>query len=191
MEPSIKVLRSKTVSAPPRTSPKVRGGGMKAKDGTVTLARSMEFGLNPGYELIVVPRNKSFVSPSPVSKMGLKWATQYGYLGVASMGLDFGVSDGMNEKGLSVSVLWYESDMQYQTVAPADSGKALAQAMYSDNESTQWVTFRDLTDRQFYFKTYDNPTFRVIDLKRLDFSATEVRRIPMHGTRQTIIDITK
>lgn len=335
---------------------------MKAKDGTITLGRSMEFGVNLGYDLIVVPRNKQFVSPSPVSKMGLKWATQYGYLGVACMGMDFGVSDGMNEKGLSVSVLWYESDMQYQTVAAADSSKALAQVMFSDwalgnfatvdevksaiskvkvffysdpakmkmpvtvhfivyddnggcivveydkgqcniydnplgimtnspslpwhytnlrqyiglnninpipvkaggftftptghgdgmlgipgdytppsrfvrlamfekfvtqqpdaasnlnlcqhvinsfsipfgiivdkdaygnivsNESTQWVTFRDQTNRIMYFKTYENPTLRMIDLKNLDFSAKEVKRIAMYGSQQTIVDMTK
>lgn len=335
---------------------------MKAKDGNITITRSMEFGVNLGYDLIVVPKNKQFVSPSPVSKAGIKWTTLNGYVGVANMGLEFGVSDGMNEKGLSVSVLWYESDMQYQTVAPADSSIALAQAMYSDwvlgnfstvdevrlatskvkvffysdptkmkmaltvhfivydanggcivieydkgqcniydnplgimtnspslpwhftnlrqyigmanvnpiqvkaggfdfsptghgdgmlgipgdytppsrfvrlamfeqfvtrqpdaasnlnlsqhvintfsipfgiivdkdvngnivsNESTQWVTFRDLTNRQFYFKTYENPTLRMIDLKSLDFSAKEIRRISMYGTRQSIIDITK
>jgi choloylglycine hydrolase len=335
---------------------------MKAKDGTITLARSMEFGANLGYDLIVVPRNKPFFSPSPVSKMGLKWATQYGYIGVASMGMDFGVSEGMNEKGLSVSVLWYESDMQYQTVAPADSSKALAQVMFSDwalgsfstvdevrsaisgvkvffyidpskmklpvtvhfivydanggcivveydkglcsiyenplgimtnapslpwqytnlrqyigfdnvnpipvkaggftfsptghgdgmlgipgdytppsrfvrlamfekfvtqqpdaasnlnlcqhvintfsipfgiivdkdangnivsNESTQWVTFRDLTNRQFYFKTYENPTLRKIDLTKLDFSGKEIRRIAMYGSQETFVDVTK
>jgi choloylglycine hydrolase len=333
---------------------------MKAKDGTITLVRSMEFGVNLGYDLIVVPRNKTFVSPSPVSKMGLKWATQYGYIGVATMGMDFGVSDGMNEKGLSVSVLWYESDTQYQAVVPADSSKALAQAMYSDwvlgnfgtvdevraatsnvkvffysdptkmkmaltvhfivydanggcivveydkgqcniydnplgimtnspslpwhytnlrqyigleninpipvkaggfafnptghgdgmfgipgdytppsrfvrlamfekfvtrqpdaasnlnlcqhvintfsipfgiivdkdasgnivsSESTQWVTFRDITNRQFYFKTYENPTLRKLDLTKMDFSVKEIKRIPMYGTQQTIVDL--
>ena len=335
---------------------------MKAKDGNITIARSMEFGVNLGYDLIVVPRNKPFFSPSPVSKSGLKWTTKNGYVGVANMGMDFGVSDGMNEKGLSVSVLWYESDMQYQTVAPGDSSKALAQVMFSDwalgnfstvdevrsaiskvkvffysdptkmkmpvtvhfivydamggcivveydkgqcniydnplgimtnspslpwhytnlrqyigfentnpipvkaggfafsptghgdgmfgipgdytppsrfvrlamfenfvtrqpdassnlnlcqhvintfsipfgiivdkdangniisNESTQWVTFRDLTNRVFYFKTYENPTLRKIDLIKLDFSGKGVTRIPMYGSQETIIDVTK
>ncbi len=335
---------------------------LKAKDGTIILARSMEFGVNLSYDLIVVPGNKPFFSPSPVSKTGLKWATRYGYLGVASMGMEFGVSDGMNEKGLSVSVLWYESDMQYQTVAPADSSKALAQVMFADwalgnfstvdevksalpkvkvffysdpakmkmpvtvhfivydanggcivveydkglcniydnplgimtnspslpwhytnlrqyigldnvnpipvkvdgftfnptghgdgmlgipgdytppsrfvrlamfekfvtqqpdaasnlnlcqhvintfsipfgiivdkdangnivsNESTQWVTFRDLTNRQFYFKTYENPTLRKIDLTKLDFSGKEVKRIAMYGSQEIIVDLTK
>jgi choloylglycine hydrolase len=310
----------------------------------------------------VVPKNKPFFSPSPVSRAGLIWTTQNGYIGVASMGMDFGVSDGMNEKGLCVSVLWYESDTRYQTVSPADSSKALAQAMYSDwvlgnfatvdevraatskirvffysdpakmkmaltvhfivydaqggcivveydkgqyniydnplgimtnspslpwqytnlrqyigfentnpipvkaggftfnptghgdgmlgipgdytppsrfvrlamfenfvtrqpdaasnlnlcqhvintftipfgiivdkdpngnvvsKESTQWVTFRDLTNRIFYFKTYENPTLRKIDLKKVDFTGKEIKRLSMYGTTETMIDMTK
>lgn len=335
---------------------------MKAKDGTITIARSMEFGVNLGYDLIVVPRDRKFFSPSPVSKAGLKWANRFGYVGVASMGMDFGVSDGMNEEGLSVSVLWYESDMQYQSVAPADSNIALAQAMYSDwllgnfstvdevqsatsmikvffysdpvkmkmaltvhfivydaqggcivveydkgqcniyhnplgimtnspslpwhytnlrqyvglentnpipvkvgslsfsptghgdgmfgipgdysppsrfvrlamferfvdrqpdaasnlnlcqhvintftipfgiivdkdpggnvvsSESTQWVTFRDVTNRILYFKTYENPTLRKIDFNKVDFTGTTIKRISMYGTTETVVDVSK
>jgi choloylglycine hydrolase len=335
---------------------------LKAKDGTITIARSMEFGVSLNYDMIVVPRNLPFVSPSPVGKAGMRWTSKFGYAGVASMGLDFGVSDGMNEKGLSVSILWYENDMQFQTVAPADSSKAMAQVMYPDwilgncstvaevkaatpgmkifaysdtskmkmpvtvhfiiydaqggcivvefdkgicsiydnpmgimtnapsfpwqttnlrqyigfentnpptlkidgltfnvtghgegmigipgdytppsrfvrlamferfvtqqpdaatnlnlcqhvintfsipfgiivdkdatgkivsNESTQWVTFRDITNRIFYFKTYENPTIRRIDFSKLDFSAKAITRIPMYGTQQTFVDVAK
>jgi choloylglycine hydrolase len=335
---------------------------MKAKDGNITIARSMEFGVNLGYDLIVVPRNRPFFSPSPVSGSGLKWTSRFGYIGVASMGMDFGVSDGMNEKGLSVSVLWYESDTQYQAVAPADSSTALAQAIYSDwvlgnfstveevrsatsrvkvffyadpakmkmaltvhfivydamggcivieydkgqcnihdnplgimtnspslpwhytnlrqyvglestnpipvkagalsfnptghgdgmfgipgdytppsrfvrlamferyvtrqpdapsnlnlcqhvintftipfgiivdkdstgnvvsSESTQWVTFRDVTNRILYFKTYENQTLRKIDLKDVDFAGQSIKRISMYGTAETMVDMAK
>lgn len=335
---------------------------MKATDGNITIARSMEFGANLNYDLIVVPRNTLLMSPSPVSKVGMKWTTKFGYVGVASMGMDFGVSDGMNEKGLAVSVLWYESNTQYQTVAPADSSIALAQVMFSDwalgnfstveevkaatlkskvffyedtskmkmpvtvhfivydaqggcitveydkgecniydnalgimtnapslpwhynnlrqyiglentnpipvkvggftfsptghgdgmqgipgdytppsrfvrlamferfvtrqpdapsnlnlcehilnsfsipfgiivdknekgdvvsSESTQWVTFRDLTSKFFYFKTYQDPTLRKLDLTRIDFATKGIRRIDMYGTQQVIVDITK
>ncbi len=59
---------------------------IKAKDGTIALARSMEFGVNLGYDLIMVPRNKPFVSPSPLSKMGLKWASKSGYAVMAKTG---------------------------------------------------------------------------------------------------------
>jgi len=335
---------------------------MTAKDGSIMITRSMEFGADLKYDLIVVPRNKVFASPSLVGRYGVKWNTQIGYIGVASMGMDFGVSDGMNEKGLSVSVLWYESNMQYQSVAPADSSKAMAQAIYPDwilgnfstvdevraatakvrvfsysdttkmkmaltvhfiiydsrggcivvefdkgechiydnplgimtnspslpwqltnlrqyigldntnpipvkaggftvsptghgdgmlgipgdytppsrfvrlamferfvtrqpdaasnlllcqhvintfsipfgiivdkdskgnivsNESTQWVTFRDVTNKVFYFKTYDNPTLRKIDLNKLNFGARKIIRIPMYGSSQVFIDLTQ
>jgi choloylglycine hydrolase len=57
-------------------------------------------------------------------------------------------------------------------------------------ESTQWVTFRNLTKRTLYFRTYDNLNLRKIDLNKLDFSGTQVKRIPMFGTSETITDVT-
>ena len=57
-------------------------------------------------------------------------------------------------------------------------------------ESTQWVTFRDLTKRIVYFRTYDNQNLRKIDLNKLDFSGTTVKRIPMFGTSEIIVDVT-
>jgi choloylglycine hydrolase len=56
-------------------------------------------------------------------------------------------------------------------------------------ESTQWVSYRDLTHGIFYFKTYENNNLRKIDLKRLDFSGPAVKRIPMFGSAEIIVDI--
>lgn len=333
---------------------------LTAKDGSIMIARSMEFAVDLHYDLIIVPRNSSFTSPFPQGRQGINWLTRYGYLGVAEMGKTSGVSEGMNEKGLSFSSLWFETTMKWQDVTPADSSVALAQTLFSDwvlgnfatvdevrtavktikvfdyidpavkmtvmlhfivydaaggcivveydqgvcnvydnplgimtnapsfpwqmtnlrqytgmdpaspapytgegltfrptghgqgmigipgdysppsrfirlgmfqryvdrqpdaasnlilcnhvintftipfgvivdkapdgtildKESTQWVTFRDVTNRVFYFKTYDNSTLRKIDLKRLDFQTPTIRRVPMSGTNQTILDVT-
>jgi choloylglycine hydrolase len=57
-------------------------------------------------------------------------------------------------------------------------------------ESTQWVTFRDLTKRIIFFRTYGNQNLRKIDLNKLDFSGTPVKRIPMFGTSELIVDVT-
>jgi choloylglycine hydrolase len=57
-------------------------------------------------------------------------------------------------------------------------------------ESTQWVSFRDLTQSMFYFRTYDNQNLRKIDLNKLDFSATTVKRIPMFKTSEIVVDVT-
>ncbi len=335
---------------------------MTAKDGNITIARSMEFGVDLKYDIIVVPVNMTFESPTLFQTAGLKWTTKYGYTAVASMGLNYGVSEGMNEKGLSISALWYESTTKYQTVTKEESSKALAHIMYSDwilgnfstvdevkeatknikvfgytdsdklkslvtlhfivyddkggcivveydngqcniydnplgimtnapslpwqltnlrqyvglenfnpitikkdgftvsptghgdgmfgipgdytppsrfvrlamferfvnrqddkegnlnlcqqiintftipfgiivdqdaqgnvtaSESTQWVTFRDVTNKIMYFKTYENQNLRMLDLNRLDYKAKDIRRINMYGVKEIITDITE
>jgi choloylglycine hydrolase len=57
-------------------------------------------------------------------------------------------------------------------------------------ESTQWVTFRDLTKRIMYFRTYGNQNLRKIDLQKLDFSGTAVKRIPLFAAAEIIVDVT-
>lgn len=103
-----------------------------ADDGSIMVTRSMEFSVDLKYDIIVVPRNKAFVSPSPDGKTGLKWITRFGYAGVASLGKEYGVSDGMNEKGLAISLLWFENDMKWQDVGPNETSRALAQIMLTD-----------------------------------------------------------
>jgi hypothetical protein len=38
---------------------------------------------------------------------------------------------------------------------------------------------------------YDNPTLRMIDLKKIDFEQKELKRISMSRTGRTIVDLTK
>jgi choloylglycine hydrolase len=333
---------------------------LQASDGSIVVGRSMEFAVDLKNDVIVVPRNKPYVSPGPDAKDGLSWKTRYGYVGTASLGLDYGLSDGLNEKGLAIGQLWFESDMKWQDVAPGERNRALAQALVGDwilgnfvnvedvkreirklkvfkytdpltkisptvhfivydasggcivieyedgvcniydnplgimtnaprfpwqltnlrqyvgvtsekpepyrmsgltfpatghgsgmfglpgdltppsrfvrlavltrfsdiqpdgertlnlaqhiintfdiplglvtdtlpdkktvlKETTQWVTFRDLTKRLMYFRTYDNQNLRKIDLSKLDFSGTAVKRIPMFAASEIIVDVT-
>jgi len=105
---------------------------LKAGDGTLIVARSMEFAYDLKYDIAVVPRNKDFSSPAPGGKQGVAWKTRYGYAGMAAFGMDYGLSDGMNEEGLAVGLLWFETDMKWQEVAPGEDKNALAQLMLSD-----------------------------------------------------------
>jgi choloylglycine hydrolase len=333
---------------------------LKANDGSIIVGRSMEFAVDLKYDVIVVPRNKALVSPASDGKEGLSWKTRYGYVGIGSFGMEYGISDGMNEKGLAIGTLWFESDMKWQDVAPGEMKRALAQGIVGDwilgnfasvddvkreirkvkvfnytdpmtkmsltihfviydatggcivieyedgkcniydnplgimtnaprfpwqltnlrqyvgmtsekpepyqmngltfsvtghgagmfglpgdltppsrfvrlavltrfsdippdaeralnlaqhiintfdipfglvtdtmpdkkavlKESTQWVTFRNLTKHIIYFKTYDNQNLRKIDLNRLDFSGAKVKRIPMFGAPEIVVDVT-
>jgi len=331
-----------------------------AKDGTIISGRTMEFGQDLNYSIIVVPRGKQFTSPAPNSQTGLSWKTRYGYVGVNAFGDENGITDGLNETGLAFSALWYEKDTKWQDVGPGENNIALAHAMLGtwilsnfstvdevkkeignvkvfgffvpqmdmvmplhiivydargdcivieydhgqphiyDNplgimtnapnfpwmvtnlrnyigmttnmlepkefsgiklpptghgsgmfglpgditppsrfvrlavmthfadqqenaektlnlaqhivsalhivkgmvvdrapdgkivasETTQWSTFRDLTNRVYYFRTYENFTLRKIDLKRLDFNASKVKTITMTGDTELMVDIT-
>ncbi len=105
---------------------------LKAGDGSMIIGRSLEFGVDMKYDAIVVPRNKAYASPSPDGKEGVIWNTRYGYVGVAAFGMDYGVSDGMNEKGLAIGMLWFEIDTIWQDVAPGEMSRSLAQGMVGD-----------------------------------------------------------
>ncbi len=57
-------------------------------------------------------------------------------------------------------------------------------------ETTQWASFRDLTNKIFYFETYENPDLRKVELKKLDFGGNKVRFIDMYGDSQSVKDVT-
>jgi choloylglycine hydrolase len=100
-----------------------------AKDGTIISARTMEFGKNLNYGILVVPRGKSFVSPTPNNRPGLQWKTKYGYVANNIFGSEEIVTDGLNEAGLAFSVLWFENDMSWQKIGLHDNKKALAHVL--------------------------------------------------------------
>lgn len=101
-----------------------------AKDGTIISGRTMEFGHDMDYALIVVPRSKSFVSPVPYGIKPARWKTKYGYVANNVLGKEDGVSDGLNEAGLSFSLLWYDSDAHWPSVSPEDNMPALANTVF-------------------------------------------------------------
>ena len=100
-----------------------------AKDGTLVTGRTMEFGadLKPAWS--VTPRGKSFASQAPEGRTGLTWNVRHGYVAVNIFGDTSMVVDGMNEKGLVVSGLWYENDMQWSELPQDRSVPVLANGM--------------------------------------------------------------
>jgi len=54
---------------------------------------------------------------------------------------------------------------------------------------SQWEDFCDQTNRVFYYRSYNNPIIRKIDLKRIDFSKQAVKVIPV-DYKLHIIDLT-
>lgn len=56
-------------------------------------------------------------------------------------------------------------------------------------DTTLWTAASDLTNARYYFRTFDNSRIRMVDLKKMDLDAKEVKTIPMTGP-EVIEDVT-
>ena len=101
---------------------------LEAEDGTRICTRTMEFGLDTQSSLVVVPRGWAFTSPAPGGKTGLVWKARFGFVACNAFGLQTSAVDGLNEKGLVFSALWYEGDTQWPVVPEGEEALALAHA---------------------------------------------------------------
>lgn len=109
----------------PASSSACTGITIKAKDGSVIFARTLEFAMDLDSNIIVVPRGKEYVGTAPGDKPGFRWTTKYGFVGANAFDLPVSI-DGLNEKGLSVGLFYFPGFPKYQEVKPQDSAKALA-----------------------------------------------------------------
>jgi len=58
-------------------------------------------------------------------------------------------------------------------------------------DQTIFTTMRDPENLKIYYKTYDDQTIRVVDLKRFDLDAREVMRLPGTSGPQPVVDMTR
>lgn len=61
---------------------------------------------------------------------------------------------------------------------------------FNPDACTQWVAFRDLTHRIYYYFTYDNPNLRKVELAALSFEGTKICSQPLDHWQETITDVT-
>jgi len=59
--------------------------------------------------------------------------------------------------------------------------------IYADR--TQFTVARDPQNLRYYYKSYDDQTIRMVDLKKFDLNAKEIRNLDTAGTQQTIVDM--
>lgn len=97
---------------------------VQAKDGTVLITRSMEFGVDMGSNLRTSPRDRAFNLQTIDGKPALSWKAKYGYIYLDGLNIDNTV-DGMNEAGLSFEALFFPGYAQYQTVPAGHENEAI------------------------------------------------------------------
>lgn len=97
---------------------------LNEKYGSVIVGRSMDFCFDLQSQIVIFPKKEKRVSKIKNSK-GFSWSSKYAYIAITNYKSDF-VSDGMNEKGLSVGSLWFE-----KTSYPKISNKNLQKTISS------------------------------------------------------------
>ena len=99
---------------------------LRSQDGALVYCRSLEFGLPMDSHILIVPRETAYTGTAPGStKGGIAWKTKYGFVGL-NQSLDRTlVSDGLNEKGLVVGMLYLPGYAKYETPNPARADKTL------------------------------------------------------------------
>ena len=77
-----------------------------AEDGTVVYGRTMEWGaFDLNSRVAIIPRAYQLKGHTPDGKPGFSWKARYGLVGLDAIKKDY-ITDGMNEKGLVVGVLY-------------------------------------------------------------------------------------
>jgi choloylglycine hydrolase len=103
---------------------------LSAKDGTVVVARTMEFGADLKSGVAVFPKGTAFTGTLPDGAKGATWTSKYGMIGANAFGLPV-IVDGMNDQGLYVGEFFFPGYASYAPVTAANASKSMAGYEYS------------------------------------------------------------
>ena len=78
---------------------------LTAKDGGVVAARTLEFGIDPKSEAMVIPAGTAITGTLPDSGKGISYVTKYGVVGANGLGQPV-ILDGINEASMSASSIF-------------------------------------------------------------------------------------
>ena len=98
---------------------------IKPKDGSVIVARTLEFASDIQSNVIVIPRATESVGAAPGDEPGLRWKSKYAMVGANGFGVPV-IVDGLNEKGLGIGIFYFPGYAKYQEIKEEDAGKAIA-----------------------------------------------------------------
>lgn len=99
---------------------------VKAKDGSIVIGRTMEFGLDPGSKIAIFPKGFKFQALITDNRPGFSWDGEYGFVGMSLLDQAM-TDDGINEKGLYVGLLYLPGFAKYQDVPPDMENESISQ----------------------------------------------------------------
>jgi len=114
-----------------------------AQDGTILVARSMEFGTDMQAQLRTSTQGREYQFKTSAGVDTAKWTAKFGYVYLDALGEDVAV-DGLNEKGLSIEGLYLPSETQYQTLPAGSESKGVPYYAFGDWLLSQFQTVEEV-----------------------------------------------
>jgi choloylglycine hydrolase len=96
-----------------------------AKDGAVVSGRTMEFGFDVKSDVMIIPAGTRMTGTLTGGNKGISYTTKYGMVGANALGMPV-IVDGINEKGLYVSDLYFPGFASYADVTLETASRAMA-----------------------------------------------------------------
>ena len=116
---------------------------LKGADGSVVVARTMEWGAFDLHSRIsIIPRGTAFVGHTPNGQPGLEWKAKYGVVGLDGVEKDI-ILDGMNETGLVVGVFYHPGFAKYAEYDPAKASDTIGPTDVAQFVLTQSSTIKE------------------------------------------------
>jgi choloylglycine hydrolase len=129
----------------------------QAQDGTAVYARTMEWGASDlKSELVLVPRGMAFKSAIGENKTGMEWKNHYGFVGVNAAGLPY-ATDGMNEAGLTVGVLFYPGFAEFQEPSAAQQAATISSVDVANYLLSNFATVEQVRQAMPTIRVVRNP----------------------------------
>ncbi len=110
------------------------GGALVAKDGSVAVGRTLEFGKALDSVIAIWPAGSEFAGTTSGGNNGLRWKSKYGFLGPTAAAYHDMLIDGLNDQGLNVGLFYFPGYAQYPEPTPENTAKGLAPA-----QVTAWI----------------------------------------------------
>ena len=98
---------------------------IQPQDGSVIVARTLEFAVDLQSNILVIPRQRELAGTAPGDKAGLRWKAKYAVAGANGFNMP-AIVDGLNEKGLAVAIFYFPGYAKYQQIKEDDFGTAVA-----------------------------------------------------------------
>ena len=97
---------------------------IRTASGDVVVGRTMEFALDLGWRLVVVPRGTVFTGTAPDGP-GHAFRADHGFVGVGALGRS-SATDGINDAGLSAALLYLPGYAEYESADGVPAGELVS-----------------------------------------------------------------